>query len=292
MKPVPLSGVSLERLEALCLVVRAGSIVQAAVDDPSRQSQFSRQIKDLERAFGKQLVEKQGRVVRPTPTGIAVATLSQSFFDGLAEIVRDQENRPVIIAGGESVIRWLLLPKLGRVAAKLPAWRFRNLRTRQTLDGLCSGEVDVGVIRVDAVPAEFVFKDVGSLEYAWVFPRALLPQKTAAGAVSAASLPFAALESDGQLMSLARATAERHGLRLNVRVELESFSLVLNAVQTRTVGAVLPREMAVQLNADEFAILDDEELQLPCRRFAAVATAFSYNSRLAIRQTVDTLAIA
>jgi DNA-binding transcriptional LysR family regulator len=292
MKPVPFSGVSLERLEALCLVVQAGSIAQAAVDDPSRQSQFSRQIKDLERAFGKQLVEKQGRIVRPTPAGIAVATLSQSFFDGIAEIVHDQEDRPVVIASGESVIRWLLLPKLGRMAAKLPAWRFRNLRTRQTLDALNSGEVDVGVIRVDAVPAEFVSKDVGSLEYAWVFPRALLPQKTAAGAVSAASLPFAALESDGQLMSLVRATAERHGLRLNVRVELESFSLVLNAVQTRTVGAVLPREMATQLNADEFAILDDEELQLPSRRFAAVATKFSYNSRLVVRQTVDTLAIA
>jgi DNA-binding transcriptional LysR family regulator len=289
MKAIPYSGVSLERLEALCLVVQAGSIAQAAVDDPSRQSQFSRQIKDMERALGKPLVEKQGRIVKPTAVGVALATLSQSFFDGFAEIVSDGEKAPVVIAGGESVIRWLVLPKLRRMAPNFPAWRCRNLRTQQTLDGVNSGEVDVGVVRLDAVPAAFVSKDIGSLAYTWVFPRALLPGKTAAGAISAASLPFAALANDGQLMNLARGTAERCGLRLDVRVELESFSLVLDAVQTRAVGAILPNEMAAELSADAFAILDDEDLRLPSRRFAAVAAQFAYNSRMKIRQTLDML---
>ena len=42
------SGLSLDRLRALVEVGATGSIVRAAEGDPARQSQYSRQIKELE----------------------------------------------------------------------------------------------------------------------------------------------------------------------------------------------------------------------------------------------------
>lgn len=45
-------GLSLERLRSFCLVAEAGGVTKAAKGDAARQSQFSRQVKELEECFG------------------------------------------------------------------------------------------------------------------------------------------------------------------------------------------------------------------------------------------------
>ena len=56
------SGLSLERLRTFCEVATAGGISNAVPDDPTRQSQFSRQLKELEEFFeAKLLIRKRGR---------------------------------------------------------------------------------------------------------------------------------------------------------------------------------------------------------------------------------------
>src|SRR5947199_3074139 len=51
------SGLSLERLKTFREIVAAGGITAAAGDDSNRQSQFSRQLKELERYFGVELLK-------------------------------------------------------------------------------------------------------------------------------------------------------------------------------------------------------------------------------------------
>jgi len=58
------SGLSLDRLRALLAVGAAGSIVKATDGDPVRQSQYSRQIKELEDFFRTRLIERQGKGTR------------------------------------------------------------------------------------------------------------------------------------------------------------------------------------------------------------------------------------
>ena len=53
------SGLSLDRLKALVEVGAAGSIVKAADGDPVKQSQYSRQIKELEDFFRVKLLERR-----------------------------------------------------------------------------------------------------------------------------------------------------------------------------------------------------------------------------------------
>src|SRR5213083_1057629 len=54
------SGLSLERLKTFREIVVAGGITAAAGGDSNRQSQYSRQLKELERYFGVELL-KRGR---------------------------------------------------------------------------------------------------------------------------------------------------------------------------------------------------------------------------------------
>jgi hypothetical protein len=69
------SGLSLDRLRALVAVGAAGSIVRAAGNDPARQSQYSRQIKELEDFFQTGLVERHGKGIRLTANGRELARI-------------------------------------------------------------------------------------------------------------------------------------------------------------------------------------------------------------------------
>ena len=68
-----LAGISIDRLQTLCAVVEAGTIVLAAGTDPNRQSQFSRQLKELEKALGTTLFDRVGKTLQPNETGRRVA---------------------------------------------------------------------------------------------------------------------------------------------------------------------------------------------------------------------------
>ena len=52
------SGFTIERLRTFCRIAAAGSIAQAAKGDSTRQSQFSRQLKELEEFFGTELARR------------------------------------------------------------------------------------------------------------------------------------------------------------------------------------------------------------------------------------------
>src|SRR5215831_6568732 len=82
------SGLSLDRLKALLEVGAAGSIVKAAASDPVRQSQYSRQIKDLEDFFRTRLIERQGKGTRLTSNGKELARISRFFMLGLSNFQR------------------------------------------------------------------------------------------------------------------------------------------------------------------------------------------------------------
>lgn len=281
------AGVSLDRLKAFCLVVRAGSIAAAAPGDPNRQSQFSRQIGDLEDAIGRQLVKKEGKTLKPTAAGLELAGLAGGFFTGLDELSQESENRPIALAGGESIIRWVVVPAISRLTALNFQWQLKCLRTMQTLEALASGTTDLGVVREDAVTDDYIQKPAGEIEYLWVFPRRLLPSRTASGIYDAKRLPFALLAGDGKLARQITETAAKNQVRLDIRMELESFSLLLEAVKTQNLGGLVPRNAAAELPPDNFAIIEDEPLAIPPRPLALIAHAKTYNLRPRLRKAFD-----
>ncbi len=108
------SGLSLDRLRALVEVGAAGSIARAADNDPVRQSQYSRQIKELEDFFCTRLIERQGRGSRLTSSGRELSRISRFFLMGLSNFQRGclAAEQRFTVAAGASFIRQFLLPAL------------------------------------------------------------------------------------------------------------------------------------------------------------------------------------
>lgn len=119
-------GLSLDRLRALLEVNAAGSIVKAAAGDPVRQSQFSRQIKELEDFFQTKLVERQGKGIRLTANGKELARISRFFLLGLSNFRRGcvAEEQTFRIGASATVIEHFILPTLADVRRSKPGPRY------------------------------------------------------------------------------------------------------------------------------------------------------------------------
>src|SRR5437870_3401562 len=105
------NGLSLDRVRALLEVGATGSIVKAAGGDPVKQSQYSRQIKELEDFFQSKLVERHGKGIRLTTKGTELARISRFFLLGLSNFQRGcltEEQRFRIGASATFIERFAL----------------------------------------------------------------------------------------------------------------------------------------------------------------------------------------
>jgi DNA-binding transcriptional LysR family regulator len=110
------SGLSLDRLRALVEVGAAGSMVRAAGGDPTRQSQYSRQLKELEDFFQTGLTERHGKGIRLTASGRELARISRFFLLGLSNFQRGclAEGQTYRLGAGPTFITSFLLPILAQ----------------------------------------------------------------------------------------------------------------------------------------------------------------------------------
>lgn len=285
-----LKGISIERLDTFCLVVQAGSIAAAAVNDPTRQSQFSKQIKDLEEALGTKLVHRVGKLIKPTNAGLELAALAGTFFSGLEDLATSQEKMRFVVAAGDSVIRWLFIPLLNRIQSQeAKQWVLRSMRTLTALQALRTSQADLAIIREDAIDNDFTVRHVAEFRYVWVFARTLLPGRTGSGIYEAKQLPIGTLSGDGVLARQIRELSEKNNLPFTLEMELESFSLMLEAVKGGRVGALLPQIAAADLPSEHFAVIDDENLHVSPRPLALAVLQKSYDLRPALRNAFDDL---
>jgi DNA-binding transcriptional LysR family regulator len=111
------SGLSLDRLRALVEVGAAGSIVKAAQGDPVRQSQYSRQIKELEDFFRVELAERHGQGVRLTTNGRELARISRFFLLGLSNFQRGclDEGQTFRLGASATFVQIFLMPAIAQV---------------------------------------------------------------------------------------------------------------------------------------------------------------------------------
>jgi DNA-binding transcriptional LysR family regulator len=108
------AGLSLDRLRALVEVGASGSIARATHADPVKQSQYSRQIKELEDFFRAKLVERHGRGVRLTSNGKELARISRFLLLGLSNFRRGCLRQEQILRIGScaTAIKQFLMPVL------------------------------------------------------------------------------------------------------------------------------------------------------------------------------------
>jgi DNA-binding transcriptional LysR family regulator len=171
------AGLSLDRLRALVEVGAAGSIVRAAGGDPARQSQYSRQIKELEDFFQTGLVERHGKGIRLTDGGRELARISRFFLLGLSNFQRGclAEGQTYRIGASPTFIALFLL-------AVLAAPRCIQSGVRFAVEAVLGDAVerrlhdltlDFGVVTRAEVSRPLQLKDLGAWRLRFWVPKAL-----------------------------------------------------------------------------------------------------------------------
>lgn len=273
--PILAKGISIDRLRALCAVVECGSITAAADGDPSRQSQCSRQISELEEAVGTKLFERVNRRLIPTEAGRSLALMTRSYFDGLAELSRTGTAgaETVHIAAAESVFEDLVYPRLASMRAALPGcgFVFDCCGTQDAVQRLKVGRADIAIIRGNAATDDLDAAALVDISYSLVVPRGVLPQGDSSGLDCLRRLPMALLRSGGEFRRSLAAITEKAGINVVPVAETDTFRGLFELVRTGTVAAILPKSMATMLPADKFATVESAEFSL-LNRSLVVAT--------------------
>ncbi len=217
-------GLSLDRLQSFCLVAQAGGVTKAARGDAARQSLFSRQVKELEEFFGTELIRRKGRGIVLTDAGARLNVIARECFSSLLDFKSQCACQPVevVIGVGESLIRWLLMPRLDQIRERLPNVRlkFLNLPSDETVKRLVNGLIDFALVRKDAVARPLQAKSLGIMGYSLFVPAGL---RTAGGGKRGLrvldGLPLATLEGEGSFRSALAAVATNERIQMNIQVE-------------------------------------------------------------------------
>jgi DNA-binding transcriptional LysR family regulator len=256
------SGFTIERLRVFCSVAESGSIVLAAQGDATRPSQYSRQIKELEEFLRTKLFERVSNSIRLTDNGRKLAAMTHSYFRFVGELRAGSAGEEGIrIGAGESVFRWLLMPRLGAlqdVAGPAHLELFTK-NTRQSIESVKLGLLDMAIVRRESADDALEALPCGSLSFALVMPRKMLAVRSDNGTRLPPKIPLALHTGDSVHTKGVMALAEKLGVKFDIRVRAESASLLVSAIENADLAAVVPAPALAVLPKDRFASVGQGE---------------------------------
>ncbi len=241
------SGLSLERLKTFREIVAAGGITAAAGEDSNRQSQFSRQLKELEKYFGVELLKRGHGPAELTDAGQRLYEIVGHTLSALEEFRLICAGQPLelTIGAGESLIQWLLLPRLLGLSVAHPRLTvtFQNLKTDEILEQVSDGALDFGVVSRLGSHRALVTAPLGKLEYRLFAAARLLPanERLKLSSELLGQLPLAMLEGSTGLRQAIEEEAQRIGVKLHVRLRFSSYPQLAQAVANLDLAAIMPR---------------------------------------------------
>lgn len=287
-------GLSLDRLHNFCRIAEAGGITKAAGGDPGKQSLYSRQIKELEAFFGAELKVRRGKGMVLTEAGRELARLTRAHLLGLAEFQRTARNLPqrISIGSGNSVIEWILVPRMAALSKALPDARFECYadRTRTITSRLLDLTLDVGIIRADAVQKPLKAIPLTTITYSLFVPKKLAPGVKAENLRERlANVPLAT-SMGGTFRETLETGAGKLGWPLNIIISCSSFTQAARLVLSGDYGGVLPGIARVDFDPSRVA-----EVPLPFLKDCSRKLSVAWNPRLVevrpfIAHAIDALA--
>lgn len=258
-------GLSLDRLKVLIEVRDAGSIAQAAPGDPVRQSQYSRQLRELSEFFGCEVAQRRGKILKLTEQGERLAELAREQLRSLDDFRAECKQTSVAftIGAGDSLIQWLVIPRLGKIIDEFPGTHFAttNLRTNEIVQQLTDCRLDFGIIRKNAMAPGLKSVSLGVVSYVALVPEALArTRKKLSLRQALAELPLATQTTDGQFTSGLRAIAKDADVPLTPALACQSFPQTMAALRSGQFWAIVPELAARDLPSGTAHRLTDTSL--------------------------------
>ena len=268
------SGLSLDRLRAFLAVAAAGSIVKATAGDPVKQSQYSRQIKELEDFFRIKLMERQGRGVKLTTSGRELARISRFFLLGLSNFQRGSlsEEQTFRIGASATLIRSFLLPVLSdaRVLAGETRYVIETVSDDEIERRLHDLRLDFGVTTQPTISRPLQLKQLSKWHLGLWVPKEMHKTDKIAGT---------ALKEERLPLVLATKELEMCGMTNLVdwepRLACESFVEARMAMKGSRLAAILPDFLVPPAEARTMW-----RLRIPSLESGALSFRFAWNPRL------------
>lgn len=249
------SGLSLDRMRSFLKVAEAGNLSMAALGDQTKQSQYSRQIKELESFFGVALTRRVGRRIEITEEGRRLATVIHRQFSELDTFREAMAGRCVRVCIGSqgSVIDWLLIPRLAEMSRVLgyTIIEAEQMRTLDVVSAVSDGRLDFGIVREDALPPEMKRQRIGSVGYA-VFATNALWKGLASAVDLLTKAPVAELLPGGQFTQRCQQWHAQAKLRPQIAARVSSFTDLARIVLQGHAAAVMPEMSAVDFDPKKF----------------------------------------
>ena len=236
------NGVSLERLRSLEKVVRAGSIALAAKGDPTAQSLISRQLGELEKVMGFELLDRSKKPFHPTLAAQRLAESCARFVREVEEAAMEAQGqrRPIAVGAGELVIRQLLIPWIGksRRGSLAHPWSMQNLTSRKIQEGLEAERLDIGIATGLESTGSVEAVDLEIYGIKLVLPTHQKPDKTGWNCLT--DLPLIILEGDGKFRRFLADCEREHGLKLKVGAICSSYPQAVDLAEATGSAVFVP----------------------------------------------------
>lgn len=241
-------GLSLDRLRSFMQMAEAKSIAKAAPGDANRQSQISRQIRELEEFFDTELTRRKGKTLTLSAAGERLALLIREQLQDLEDFRKEQKGQPksFVIGAGASVLEWLVTSHLPTISELLggATLQTESHRSLNLGDAIRDGRIDLAIIRQNAVTVGNPSLLIMKMAFHLCIPRTLLKQnltdREAAKPALWQTLPFAAGRDGGQTDTAVRAAMRDAGVDFRPRYECGSMLQVRQLVESGACAAVLP----------------------------------------------------
>jgi DNA-binding transcriptional LysR family regulator len=247
-------GLSIDRMRSFLAVAEAGGITKAAPGNPIRQSQFSRQIGELEEFFDLELIERRGRNIVLTAAGRELAGVVHETLARLKDVAANTPDArvDVSVGAGDSVIRWWIIPRhraFGRARLQVSM-----LSGAEVVDGLLGAQLDFGVVRASDLRRGLRSRGLGTIDYALYVPKQLVPKGKSLGVKELfEQLPIGVLNGEPSFTARLDASLERANVRVTPAFTCETFPQLQAAVAAGLCAAVLPTLVRDQLPRSEFS---------------------------------------
>jgi DNA-binding transcriptional LysR family regulator len=183
----------------------------------------------------------------------------------------------ISIGSGDSLLQWLLLPRLRTIQEKLKNVHFTlvNLRNDDIAEKLAELKLDFGVMRESGVPPKHRKERLLQVQFGIFAPKKLLPT---GGKVDhkriLESLPLVRHNPGGELVNRIAWMAEQEGISLNHCLTCEGFPQACRAVQSGRYAAILPTIAKGDLKAGDYV-----EVEWPALKSEARWVALAWNRR-------------
>jgi DNA-binding transcriptional LysR family regulator len=233
------SGLSLDRLKTLLEVAAAGSIVKATDGDPVKQSQYSRQIKELEDFFRIKLAERHGKGIRLTANGKELARISRFFLLGLSNFQRGclAEEQTFRIGASATFIQRFLLPVVSESCVLRSGTRYivETAREDEIERRLHDLTLDFGVTTQAMISRPLQLRELGDWRLKLWVPSAMhKTEKSAALSLKARTLPLVLAEKELSACSVDFFNGQA------ARLICDNFLEALSATEERGLATLLP----------------------------------------------------